>query len=93
MQDGKSTGRKAAREVKRLKVERANGPGRGFGMETKVQLASVAQSEESASMRQRESKIAAIVSIISPKEKTRDVKMQLLSHVDNKALLLNDIEI
>ena len=38
MQDGKSTGRKAAREVKRLKVERANGPGRGFGMETKVQL-------------------------------------------------------
>jgi hypothetical protein len=38
----------------------------------KVELAYIAQSEESALMRQKESWIAAIMSIISSKEKTRE---------------------
>ena len=91
---GKKTSRVAQREeeAKRQKYERGYNPSRGFGMETKVQLASVAQSDEAASMRQREARIAAIVSIIASNEKTRDCKMQLLSHVDNKQQLLTQID-
>ena len=94
LEDGTSTGRNAQRkeDAKRQKTERTMGPGRGFGMETKVKLASVAQSEESASMRQREGKIAGIVSIISSKERTREIKMKLLDHVDDKERVLNDID-
>ena len=33
-----------------------------------------------------------LVSIISSKEKTRECKMQLLNHVDNKVHILQDIE-
>ena len=94
LEDGTSTGRNAHRkeDAKRQKTERTMGPGRGFGMETKVKLASVAQSEESASMRQREGKIAGIVSIISSKERTREIKMKLLDHVADKERVLNDID-
>jgi predicted nuclease with TOPRIM domain len=61
-------------------------------METKVQLASIAQSEELASMRRKESRIAVIVSIIASKEKARDCKMQLLAHAEEKEKILCDID-
>ncbi len=43
-------------------------------------------------MREREAKIAMLVSIISSKEKTHECKMQLLNHFDDKAQMLQDIE-
>jgi hypothetical protein len=94
VKQGKKTSRVAQREEesKKQKAEREYGSARGLRMEVKVQLASVAQSEESASMREREAKIAMLVSIISSKEKTRECKMQLLNHVDNKVQMLQDIE-
>ena len=61
-------------------------------MDTKVQIASVAQSKKSALMREREGQIAAIVSIITSKEKTRDSKRQLLTHVDDKSQLFWGID-
>ena len=77
MKDGKQTSRVTQREkeAKKQKCEREYGPSRRIRMEMKVQLASIAQSEESALMRQKESQIAAIVSIISSKEKTRECKI------------------
>ncbi|KAL3785615.1 hypothetical protein HJC23_004763 [Cyclotella cryptica] len=91
---GKKTSRVAHREkeAKKLKCEREYSTSRGIRMETKVQLASIAQSEESASMRQKESRIAVIVSIIASKEKARDCKMQLLAHAEDKQKLFFDID-
>ena len=94
LKQGKKTSRVAQREekAKKQKTESEYGSARGIRMETKVQIASVAQSKESASMREREGKIAALVSIITSKEKTRDCKMQLLTHVDDKTQLFRDID-
>lgn len=91
---GKKTSRVDHREkeAKKLKCKREYSASRGIRMETKVQLASIAQSEESASMRQKESRIAIIVSIIASKEKARDCKMQLLAHADDKQKLFRDID-
>jgi hypothetical protein len=64
-------------EAKEARMEREHGAERGLGMDTKAQMCSIAQNEEAASMRDRETKLAALTSLVHSKQQMCERRMKM----------------
>ena len=86
MKKSKKGGRAHQRneEAKRARLERHNNPDRGMNIKTKVQIASVAQNEDGANMRDRETRIASINAIIQSKQTLAERKLKYADLTSNE---------
>ena len=80
---GKSNGRKAAHadEAKQAKLNHEYGSERGLLMQDKAAMCTIAQVvDESAAQRDKESKLAALMSLVASTEKSHDATWKLLEY-------------
>ena len=86
MKKSKTAGRKHQREqeAKRARVEQQHNNDRGMNIKTKVQIASVAQNEDGANMREREGRLASIGALIQSKQTMAERKLKYASYTSNE---------